>query len=104
MRFIAIVLTAFLDRVKPVSTIAKPACMNITRNPHPSTQARFCDSCRAAAAFMSACSLLARRWGGPRRVTSAQPHQGDQARQDGDDQEGHDRAPRDRAFAPPGAD
>ncbi len=39
--FIAIVLTAFLARVKPVSTIAKPTCMNITRNPASSTQSRF---------------------------------------------------------------
>src|ERR671929_1346109 len=32
-KFIAIVWAAFLARVKPVSTMAKPACMNITRNP-----------------------------------------------------------------------
>ena len=38
--FIAIVCTAFLARVKPVSTIAKPTCMNITRKPAISTQAR----------------------------------------------------------------
>ena len=41
IRFIAIVLTAFFARVKPVSSIAKPACMNITRKPPTSTQARF---------------------------------------------------------------
>src|SRR6266542_6203250 len=40
-RFIAIVLAALRARVKPVSTIAKPACMNITRNAARSTQARF---------------------------------------------------------------
>src|SRR2546422_10739604 len=33
MKFIVMVWAAFLARVKPVSTIAKPACMNITRNP-----------------------------------------------------------------------
>src|SRR6185503_835694 len=33
MKFIDIVCAAFLARVKPVSTIAKPACMNITRKP-----------------------------------------------------------------------
>ena len=40
MMFIAIVLTAFLERVNPVSTIAKPTCMNITRKPAISTQTR----------------------------------------------------------------
>src|SRR5580704_16183784 len=40
MRFIAIVLTAFLERVKPVSSIAKPSCMNITRKPATSSHAR----------------------------------------------------------------
>src|SRR5438876_943875 len=33
MKFMVIVCAAFLARVNPVSTIAKPACMNITRNP-----------------------------------------------------------------------
>src|SRR5262245_28531209 len=33
MKFIDIVWAAFLARVNPVSTIAKPACMNITRKP-----------------------------------------------------------------------
>ena len=33
MKFIDIVWAAFFARVKPVSTIAKPACMNITRKP-----------------------------------------------------------------------
>ncbi len=33
MKFIDIVCAAFLARVNPVSTIAKPACMNITRKP-----------------------------------------------------------------------
>ena len=40
MKFIAIVLTAFLERVKPVSTIANPSCMNITRKPATSSHAR----------------------------------------------------------------
>src|SRR5215469_10660560 len=43
IRFIAIVLTAFLERVNPVSNIANPTCMNITRNPATSTQARLSD-------------------------------------------------------------
>src|SRR5712691_617569 len=33
MKFMVMVCAAFLARVNPVSTIAKPACMNITRNP-----------------------------------------------------------------------
>ena len=41
IRFIAIVLTAFFERVKPVSTIANPSCMNITRKPAISSHARF---------------------------------------------------------------
>ena len=40
MMFIAIVLTAFFERVKPVSSIAKPTCMNITRKAAISTQTR----------------------------------------------------------------
>src|SRR5271165_3021792 len=40
IRFIAIVLTAFFDRVNPVSTIANPSCMNITRKPAISSHAR----------------------------------------------------------------
>ena len=38
MKFMAIVCPAFLARVKPVSAIAKPACMNMTRNPQTSVQ------------------------------------------------------------------
>src|SRR6266852_5863595 len=40
IRFIAMVLTAFLERVNPVSTIANPSCMNITRKPATSSHAR----------------------------------------------------------------
>ena len=53
MKFIAIVLTAFLARVKPVSSIAKPSCMNITRKPPTSTQARLSDCSRPAAGAAS---------------------------------------------------
>ena len=35
------VLTAFFERVNPVSTIANPSCMNITRKPAISSHARF---------------------------------------------------------------
>jgi hypothetical protein len=33
MKFIIMVWATFLARVKPVSASAKPACMNMTRNP-----------------------------------------------------------------------
>src|SRR5215831_7682334 len=38
MKFMAMVWAAFLARQNPVSTMAKPACMNITRNPVISVQ------------------------------------------------------------------
>jgi hypothetical protein len=38
MKFIDMVCAAFLARVKPVSTMANPACMNITRKPVISVQ------------------------------------------------------------------
>ena len=38
MKFIAIVWPAFLARVKPVSAMANPACMNMTRKPHTRVQ------------------------------------------------------------------
>src|SRR5437763_4182689 len=40
MKFIVTVCAAFLARVKPVSTIAKPACMNMTRKPATSVQTK----------------------------------------------------------------
>ena len=42
-KFIAMVFTAFFERVNPVSSIANPTCMNITRKPAISTHARFRD-------------------------------------------------------------
>ena len=38
MKFIIMVWFAFLARQRPVSTIAKPACMNMTRKPETSVQ------------------------------------------------------------------
>ena len=38
MKFMLMVCAAFLARQNPVSTIAKPACMNITRKPASSVQ------------------------------------------------------------------
>src|SRR5258706_12820487 len=40
MKFMVMVCAAFFARVKPVSTSAKPACMNITRNPATSVQTK----------------------------------------------------------------
>src|SRR3982074_3932766 len=40
MKFMVMVCAAFFARVKPVSTSAKPACMNITRKPAPSVQTK----------------------------------------------------------------
>src|SRR5436853_1988792 len=43
MKFMVIVWPAFFERVKPVSTSAKPACMNITRNPATSVHTKLID-------------------------------------------------------------
>ena len=47
MKFIAIVWATFLARISPVSTMAKPACMNMTRKPVKSVHIRL-----MAAAFL----------------------------------------------------
>src|SRR6266536_3687571 len=54
MKFIVIVWAAFLARVNPVSTIAKPACMNITRNPATSVHTKLMATVFAAAAALAA--------------------------------------------------
>src|SRR5262249_26430193 len=41
MKFIIMVWLAFLARHNPVSTMANPACMNMTRNPVTSVQTKF---------------------------------------------------------------
>ncbi len=38
MKFMLMVWPAFLPRIKPVSTSANPACMNMTRKPQTSVQ------------------------------------------------------------------
>src|SRR5256886_9278464 len=50
MKFMVMVWAAFLARVNPVSTMAKPACMNITRNPATSVQTKLIATVLAAAA------------------------------------------------------
>src|SRR5881628_2089386 len=54
MKFIANVCAAFFARVKPVSTIAKPACMNITRKPVTSVHTKLMATVFAAAATLAA--------------------------------------------------
>src|ERR1044072_2881946 len=54
MKFIVIVWAAFLARVKPVSTMANPACMNITRNPATSVHTKLMATVFAAAAVFAA--------------------------------------------------
>src|SRR6267378_3954965 len=89
-----IVLTAFLARVKPVSTIANPTCMNMTRKPAMSTHARLSD-----------CSMSSPPGRGgrpPRRWTpAAEPDEGREACQDGDDQERHGEPAGNAAQFPP---
>src|SRR3982750_4330138 len=51
MKFIAMVWLAFLARVKPVSTMANPACMNITRKPATSVQTKLMEVVLSATVF-----------------------------------------------------
>src|SRR5439155_22733547 len=51
MRFIAMVGLAFCAGGKPVPTRAKPACMNITRNPATSVQTKLIDVVVSATDF-----------------------------------------------------
>src|SRR2546422_3979473 len=81
-RFMPMVLTAFLARVNPVSTIAKPTCMNITRNPAMSTHARLSDC--SMSSLPDRGGRAARRW-----MAAAGPDQRCQSGQDGRDQERH---------------
>src|SRR5882724_6732021 len=54
MKFMVIVCAAFLARVKPVSTMAKPACMNITRNPATKVHTKLIATVFAAEAALAA--------------------------------------------------
>src|SRR2546428_1570321 len=81
-RFMPMVLTAFLARVNPVSTIAKPTCMDITRNPAMSTHARLSDC--SMSSLPDRGGRAARRW-----MAAAGPDQRCQSGQDGRDQERH---------------
>src|ERR1041384_1362758 len=54
MKFMVIVCAAFLARVNPVSTIAKPACMNITRNRATSVHTKLIATVFAAEAALAA--------------------------------------------------
>src|SRR2546426_10644780 len=56
MKFIVMVWAAFLARVNPVSTSAKPACMNITRKPATRVHTKLIATVLAAAAVFAACA------------------------------------------------
>src|SRR5437870_5392081 len=84
-RFMPMVLTAFLARVNPVSTIAKPTCMNITRNPAMSTHARLSDC--SMSSLPDRRGRAARRW-----MAAGGPDERCQCAEDGDDQQGHGKA------------
>ena len=63
MKFIDIVCDAFFARIRPVSTSANPACMNMTRKPVISVQTklienRLCDADCATASTATARSLV----------------------------------------------
>src|SRR5205814_5882454 len=59
MKFMVIVWPAFLERVNPVSTSAKPACMNITRNPATSVHTKLIDVELAAVCVATESILVA---------------------------------------------
>src|SRR5690242_10934756 len=97
-RFIPIVFTACFARVNPVSTKAKPTCMNMTRNPPSSTQTRLSDCSMSSS---SRCDgRLAGRWW----PAAGEDDQGAQSGEDGDHQERHGQAPGDPAPPPPGGE
>src|SRR2546427_6514325 len=76
MKFMVMVWAAFLARVNPVSTIAKPACMNITRNPATNVHTKLiatvfaAEAALAALASESAATPCAARTSGHARVIS----------------------------------
>src|SRR2546422_1057069 len=53
MKFMVMVCAAFFARVKPVSTIENPACMNITRNPATSVHTKLIATVFAAEAALA---------------------------------------------------
>src|ERR1700684_92794 len=89
MKFIAIVWTAFLARVNPVSTIAKPSCMNITRNEHRSSHARLRECSAMGSAHFGSCFALDRRRWRSMAAGAAGGHR--QVRQAPDDEDEHHR-------------
>src|SRR5689334_12485469 len=57
MKFMVTVWAAFLARVKPVSTMANPACMNMTRNPATRVQTRLMELVLSATALATSSSF-----------------------------------------------
>ena len=60
MKFIEKVCEAFLARMRPVSTRAKPACMNMTRKPATNVQTKFTEKMPWEAACATASTATAR--------------------------------------------
>src|ERR1700716_4350837 len=100
-KFIAIVGTAFFALVNPVSTSAKPTCMNITRNAASTTQARF-SACSICVGVMSPLPMA--RCGALRLgATAAQPDERGEPRENERDDHVHQPAPRPGPAATGGA-
>src|SRR6266581_2453225 len=72
MKFIVNVCAAFLARVKPVSTMANPACMNITRKPVTRVHTKLMATVFAAAATLAAwvCAMRPSGHSSPSSATS----------------------------------
>lgn len=62
IRFMAMVWRAFLARVKPVSTSAKPACMKKTRKPVTSVQTKLMPTVAWPVAWATSSSVGAPAW------------------------------------------
>src|SRR5258708_15930488 len=99
-RFIPMVLTAFLARVKPVSTSANPTCMNMTRKAPTSTQTMLSDC--SSVGFMSSPSRGDGRLG-RRRAAAGEGDERAPPREGGDAHQRHGEAPR-QPGAPAAAD
>jgi hypothetical protein len=65
MKFMETVWAAFLARVRPTSTIAKPSCMNMTRKPATSVQTKLIEVVLSAAAFATSSSFGGAATGAP---------------------------------------
>src|ERR1019366_1841281 len=58
MKFMAIVWATFLARVRPDSTSAKPACMNMTRNPVTRVHTMLSAACESASCLARSAAFI----------------------------------------------